>query len=73
LANQEEGGNVVSGVILVMVRLGGLVTISIEVKEASGLPLNMATTMLEISQHRFEIGNTIKVALASEGIHLMAS
>jgi len=72
LTDQEEGKNVVFGIISGIVRLGDLANVSIEISEASSHPLTMSISMLETSQRGFQVGNLITVSLVAEGIHLMA-
>lgn len=63
--------NTVSGVISAMVRLGDMVSITIEVKEASSHPLFMSLPVLEAKQRDLKAGLHISVSLIAEGVHLM--
>ncbi len=63
--------NVVSGVVSAIVRLGDMVSISVDIKQTSSHPLFMSIPILEAKQRGLKIADEISVSLISEGIHLM--
>lgn len=69
ILNPEEG--VVPGVISSIVRLGDLVNIVLDVKQASSHPLFMTMPLLESRHKHLKVGDKIWVSLVPEGIHLM--
>ncbi len=63
--------NAVPAVVSNIVRLGDLVNVTLEVKEASSHPMFMTMPMLETKKRELKPGDRISIALVPEGIHLM--